>query len=104
MIHKNFRAYQLAVAHYKLCDRLKCASHLKTQLVRAASSICLNLAEGSGRPCDRDRMRFYGIALSSLREVQSILDLVPHTPASLLSASDQLGACVYRLNNPKQSQ
>jgi len=101
MIHKNFRSYHLAVSCYKLFETVKCASHLKTQLVRAASSVVLNLAEGAGRPNDRDRKRFYGIALASTREVQAILDLIPHAPSSVISAADQLGACLYRLYSPK---
>lgn len=46
-------------------------------------------------------MRFYVIAFASLRESQTILDLVPSTPASLAKLADSLGAHLYRLTHPR---
>ena len=69
---------------------------LKNQLLRAASSVCLNLAEGSTRPMGKDRARFYQIALGSVRESQAVLDLNPQT-SQLRNLADGLGAVVYRL-------
>jgi four helix bundle protein len=102
MLHPNFRAFQLAVTFYRQCDQLKCAAHLKSQLLRAASSAVLNLSEGSARAGDADRKRFYNMAFASVRELQAVLVLVPHAPTQIVSASDSLGACVYRLCHPKQ--
>ena len=93
---KNFRSLQLAVAFYKSCQSLKLPYHLKDQLNRAASSICLNLAEGSSKTL-KDKRRFYRIALASLRESQAVLDLsVPSGPA-LCREADLLGAHLYKL-------
>ena len=103
MLHPNFRAFQLAVSFYAQCDRLKCAAHLKSQLLRAASSAVLNLSEGSACASDADRKRFYNIAFASVREVQAVLVLVPHASAELIAASDSLGACVYRLCHSKRA-
>src|SRR5262245_31427339 len=72
---KNFRAYDLAVSFYRFAARLELPRHLKEQLLRAASSIVLNLAEGNGRRTRADRKRFFVIAFASLRECQAILDL-----------------------------
>lgn len=72
---KDFRSYQLSIEFYKQAERLRCSSHLKSQLLRAASSISLNLAEGSGKRLVPDQRRFYQIALGSLRECQAVLDL-----------------------------
>ena len=100
MVHKNFRSYQLAIQFYRQCDTLRCPAHLKSQLLRAASSVVLNLAEGSGKASDQDRRRFYGIALGSVREVQAVMDLTLSAPQEMVQLSDSLGACVYRLCHP----
>ena len=72
---KNFRTFNQAVEFYHLATALNPRRPLKDQLERAASSIVLNLAEGSGKSSPADRGRFYQIAFGSLRECQSVLDL-----------------------------
>ena len=94
---KDFRSYQMSVAFYRRCEGVKLPGFLRNQLLRAASSISLNLAEGNSRPMGRDRTRLYRIALGSLRECQAVLDLNPQAAEQLSSAADELGANVYRL-------
>ncbi len=101
-MHARFRSYQLSVAFAREASRLGCPAHLKNQLLRASSSVALNLSEGAARPTERDRMRFYGIAFASLRESQTILELVPGVPASLVQLADSLAAHLYRLTRPKK--
>ncbi len=93
---KNFRSYQLAVQLYRDCKQKPLPSHLKDQLLRASSSIALNLSEGSARNTQKDRKRFYVIAFASLREVQSLIDL-EESLESLREPADTLGAHLYRL-------
>lgn len=70
---------------------------LKDQLIRVASSVPLNLSEGSAKPTLKDRMRFYAIVFASLREVQALIDLEPETLKSIHATADRLGANLYCL-------
>ena len=51
--------------------------------------------EGSANETNKERRRFYFIALGSQREVHALLDLEGFT--SLEAKSDYLGASLYRL-------
>ena len=93
---KNFRTYQYAVEFYRLTLSLRLPSHLKEQLNRAASSIALNLAEGSGRSTAKDQARFFQIALGSLRECQAILQLA-EVDTTAVGKLDFLAANLFRL-------
>ncbi len=93
---KNFRSYQLAVELYRGCKRQPLPSYLKDQLLRASSSVALNLSEGSARGSRKDRQRFYTIAFASLREVQALIDL-EESLESLREPTDILGAHLYRI-------
>ena len=94
---KNFRSYQLSITFYQHCARCQLPGHLKDQLLRAASSVSLNLAEGSGRRTQKDKIKFYNIAFSSLRECQAVIDLHANLPSELAGLADTLGAMLYKL-------
>jgi four helix bundle protein len=94
---KNFRTYHLAVEFYQLCSNISLERHLKDQLNRAASSVALNLAEGSGRSSAREQKRFFDIAMGSLRESQAVLDLAPNSAAVARTCGDRLGANLFCL-------
>jgi len=74
--NSSFRTYELAVQFYRDTRDLALPRHLKDQFDRAASSIALNLHEGSAKSSRRDRLRYYEIAFGSIRECQAILRLV----------------------------
>ena len=103
---QNFRTHQLAVQFYQTTRTKKLPTGLQQQLGRAASSIALNLAEGYGRRAPRDRVRFYQIALGSIRECQSILMLEQQAfTTAEQKMLDKLGAGTYLLirNHPNLS-
>ncbi len=95
-MRSKFIAYNLAVELYKKGRRTFMPAHLKSQFERAASSIVLNLSEGSGRKTTADRARFFTIALGSLRETQSIFDLIDPNQ-ELVTLADRLGGCLWCL-------
>jgi four helix bundle protein len=77
------------------------------QVIRSASSVPANLAEGHGR-VGRDRVHFWRIAYASAKEVDSHLRLlaaagaVDRTAAnSSLDGFDEVRAMTWRLLDPK---
>ncbi len=92
---KNFRCYELAKRQYQACKQIKLQRHEQDQLQRAALSVCINLAEGSGKSSIKDRRRFYEIALCSHREVQGIIDILKLD--QLKTNAHNLGGSLFQL-------
>ena len=79
--HERFEAYQLSIQFLRitleLVERIPPGySYVKDQLKRAALSIPLNIAEGSGKRQLPDRNRFYEIARGSAMECAAICDVL----------------------------
>ena len=79
--HEKLHAYRLArefaATAYQLAKSLPRGNqNLANQLLRAASSIPLNIAEGAGEFATAEKGRFYRIARRSATECAAILDLV----------------------------
>jgi four helix bundle protein len=77
------------------------------QVIRSASSVPANLAEGHGRS-GRDRLHFFRIAYASAKETDSHLRILARTGAVSPSAAqtaldgfDEVRAMTWRLLNPK---
>ena len=77
------------------------------QIIRSASSVPANLAEGAGRS-GRDRLHHYRIAYGSAKEVDTHLRLLIHAgtlgtdrAASALQLFDDVRAMTWRLLHPK---
>ncbi|MCC7403863.1 MAG: four helix bundle protein [Bdellovibrionales bacterium] len=92
---QQFRTYQLALELAKLCRQIKLKGPYKNQFDRAVLSIALNLSEGSSRESKRDRRRFYEIALGSIRETQTLIEILDLKEIRKLT--DQLAASAYCL-------
>jgi four helix bundle protein len=78
------------------------------QVIRSASSVPANLAEGHGRS-GRDRLHFWRIAYGSAKEVDSHLRLLARAGVvdlgkvdRALTTFDEVRAMTWRLLNPKR--
>ncbi|WP_437963833.1 four helix bundle protein [Sorangium sp. So ce260] len=78
--HENLDVYHCSIEFLTVALRL--AAHLprgerdlRDQLKRAAMSVPLNIAEGSGKPTTADRARFYAIARGSVMECGALVDV-----------------------------
>jgi four helix bundle protein len=63
---------------YQLTEQLPRSEdyNLKSQLQRAATSISLNIAEGSTSQTDAEQTRFLGFAIRSLKKTVAYLHLI----------------------------
>jgi four helix bundle protein len=77
---------------------------LRDQVRRAAVSVPSNIAEGDARSSDKDSIRFFRIALGSLAELETQLEIAKEIGyltsdqlAELLSRTEPLGASIGAL-------
>ncbi len=94
----HLKSYQLAVEFYREAKAVSLPHYLKDQLRRAASSVGLNLSEGTGRRTPKDQVRFFQIALGSIRECQAVVELESDAfTAAQRDLLDHLAASTYKL-------
>lgn len=78
--HERLEVYRLAIASVAwsqaLISSLPAGDPARTQLERASISIPLNIAEGNGKSSNKDRARYWRIALGSAFECAAILDVL----------------------------
>ena len=95
---QNLMSYQLAVKFYGEAKTIKLPYIVKNQFQRAALSVALNISEGTGKRSMRDRVRFFEIAMGSIRECQAVIELEPAAFNSLQKdLLDHLAACTFKL-------
>ena len=79
---QSLTVYQLSLEYidhaYELIKLLPADErfNLSSQLVRATTSIALNIAEGSTGQSNKEQARFLGLAISSFIETVACLDLI----------------------------
>jgi len=108
--HAHDKAIQAAGIAISLVMRVPAPlKSIADQVIRAASSVPANLAEGAGRS-GRDRLHHYRIAYGSAKEVDTHLRLLIGTGAINASTAqdavrlfDDVRAITWRLLNPKVS-
>ena len=89
--HNKFKAYQLAIEFLAVAESLVSripSGHaaMRDQLRRAALSVPLNIAEGTGKRTIRDRDRYYWIARGSAMECAALLDALASVRRNRLRA------------------
>ena len=109
----RFIAYELALQAagqvFRLVEKVKpSAANLADQARRAAASVPLNLAEGTGRS-GRDRLHHYRIAHGSAREASACIELMASMGiieqgrgTETLELLDQVKAVTWRLAHPRR--
>ena len=107
---ERLEAYAIAVEFHRALvplARQRGLASLRDQMLRAADSIVLNLAEGAGRMARDDKRRFYEIALGSLTECAAVLDclrnraaIAPQTHADCRALAIRLYQILSRLTGP----
>src|SRR5688572_2165688 len=97
---------QLVADVYRLAARLPAVERygIASQLRRAAVSIPLNVAGGFGRRSRREFSRFLSIAGASLREVQTLMEVIamleyqgPDTMNGAINLANRTGFLLHRL-------
>jgi len=97
---EKFEVWELALAYidmiYDLAEKLPRSEeyNLKSQIVRAATSVSLNIAEGSTGQTDAEQARFLGLAIRLLLETVACQHMIKRR--KLVSDSDQLARLYAR--------
>jgi len=101
---QKLRIYELALDYinltYSLAEKLPKIEdyNLRSQVTRAATSIALNIAEGSTSQSDAEQSRFLGMALRSLIETVACQDIIKrrnYLTAIDMDQAHELGAELF---------
>lgn len=94
---KTFRTLDLSVEFYELSEKADIRGNLRDQLLRAASSISLNLSEGNAKRTTAEKKRYFHTAYASAQECKTILKLAKYNDPEILNTADKLGAWIFNL-------
>ena len=99
--HERLIAYRVARELLVAIREMKIANAgLRDQALRAASSVCLNIAEAAGRPSPADQRRVYGIARGEACEAAAALDVAGaagYCPEDAARVGRELAGRIYAL-------
>lgn len=78
--HEKLNVYNKALDFIEFINEIPSSGHIKLNVLdqsdRAATSIPLNIAEGTGKYTSKDKCRYYDIARSSALECAACLDVL----------------------------
>jgi four helix bundle protein len=111
---EKLEVWNLAIEYvdliYEICEKLPRSEeyNLKSQMRRAATSIALNIAEGSTGQTDLEQARFIGLAIRSLLETVACQHLVSrrgylHGPTQLRKAYRSAEILVAKLHTLRKT-
>jgi len=98
----NWEVYQssreIVILILKLVKKLpkEYRFELGSQIIRAAFSIALNIAEGSAKSSDRELNRYLEISLGSISELVAALDVLKNAP---LITQEEFDSLFEKLNS-----
>jgi four helix bundle protein len=97
--HHRLRAYGTALAFLRAVQDAQIRDReLRTQALRAAKSVCLNIAEGAGRVTRADKGRAYTVARGELVEAIAAVEIAHESGDArgvAVSRVLALGAALY---------
>lgn len=94
---KTFRTLELAIEFYEMSEKVQINGVLRDQLLRASSSISLNLTEGNAKPSPKEKKRYYQTAYASIQECKTIFKLAKVQDNQIVDLADKLGAYTFNL-------
>ena len=94
--HQKLQVYAVALEVARWVVRADASRGLKDQLVRAAQSVVLNIAEGAAQPPGDARRNHFRIAHGSAAEVAAALALIG-APAEVVDRVQRVGAMLGAL-------
>ena len=103
--HHRLRAYATALAFLRAVREARVRDReLRNQALKAAKSVCLNLAEGAGRATRADKARAYAIARGELVEAIAAVEIAlesrdarPEAVPRVLALGGELYAVLSKL-------
>ena len=72
---------------------------LTNQIRRASVSVCLNIAEGSSRFSNKEKIRFYEISFGSLMEVVACLDIASDLSYITIEQVEETKVVIFEVSN-----
>ena len=110
---EKLEIYRLAIEYldliYAVADKLPKSEefNLRSQIIRAATSIVLNIAEGSTSQSDAEQARFLGMALRSLVETVACQRIIERRnyvqPAEIAPAKESAHALFVKIQAMRKS-